>query len=393
MTDLQQHFGAALPEIRGWRRAFHADPELSLGTARTAARIAELLGSFGCDAIFRDVGENAVVGVIRGKEGPGVIGLRADTDALPMQEQNGFGHASATPGRMHACGHDGHTAMLLGAARHLAAERSFPGTVVLIFQPGEEDATGSRAMIEAGLMERFGIQEVYSMHNWPGIEAGSFAIRQGPFFASTDHFDIVVTGRGGHGAKPHYTIDPVAAACDLVGSLQMIVSRNADPTLQAVISVTSFETSSTAYNIIPDQVHLRGTARTLDGGQQDMIERRMREVCEGAARQSGAEIAFDYRRKNPVVRNAPAQTEAARQAARAVSGGCAEAGYNLGGDDFAFMLEERPGAYILIGNGPSAAVHNPLYDFNDDIIPAGCAWWVALASERLAALAGAPEAV
>jgi hippurate hydrolase len=304
-------------------------------------------------------------------------------DALPIKEATGLDYASSVPGAMHACGHDGHTAMLLGAAQYLAETRNFGGTAVVIFQPAEEGGGGGREMCQDGLMERFGIEEVYGMHNWPGVPTGRFAIRPGPFFAATDLFEIAVTGRGGHAAKPQETVDPIVAASQIVTALQSIASRNADPVGQIVVSVTSIESSSTAYNVIPQSVQMKGTVRTLDSDLRDLAETRLTALAEGVARAFGAQADVTYRRNYPVMVNTEDQTAFAAEVAEAVGGACDTAPLVMGGEDFAYMLEERPGAYILVGNGDTASVHHPEYDFNDAAIPAGCSWWAELVERRL----------
>lgn len=375
------------PEITEWRRDIHQHPEILFDTQRTSAMVADKLRSFGVDEVVTGIGRTGVVAVIKGKSTSSgkTIGLRADMDALPIQEQTGLEYASKTPGAMHACGHDGHTAMLLGAAKYLSETRNFDGTAVVIFQPAEEGGGGGKEMCDDGMMERFGIDEVYGMHNWPQMPAGQFAIRSGPFFAASDMFDIKITGKGGHAAKPQETVDPTVVASHLVLALQSIVSRNANPVDQMVVSVTSFETSSTAYNVIPEAVHLRGTVRTLSAEMRDVAEKRLIELAEGTAAAFGATADAEYRRTYPVMSNSETQTEFAAKVAESVSGACAQADLVMGGEDFSFMLEERPGAYILIGNGDTAAVHNPNYNFNDDAIPAGCSWWAEIIEQRMPA--------
>ena len=382
---VKNRFAEMLPEITAWRRDLHANPELMFDTHRTAGIVADKLRAFGCDEVAEGVGCTGVVGVIRGrKTGSGrVVGLRADMDALPIDEATGVAHASTVAGRMHACGHDGHTAMLLGAARYLAETRNFDGTVVVIFQPAEEGGGGGKVMCDDGLMERWGIQEVYGMHNWPGLPVGRFAIRAGGFFAATDEFDITITGKGGHAAKPHDTVDPSVVAAQTVLALQSIVARSVDPVDQAVVSVTAMETSSTAYNVIPQSVRLRGTVRTLDSDVRALVEPRLIELAEGTAQAFGAVAEVDYRKGYPVMVNAADQTDFAAEVAHGVSGQCDWAPLVMGGEDFAYMLQERPGAYILVGNGDTAMVHHPEYDFNDETIPAGCSWWAGIAEQRM----------
>ena len=373
------------PEIAAWRRHLHENPELLFDTHRTSAFVAEKLREFGCDEVVEGIGRTGVVGIIEGK-GPGrTIGLRADMDALPIHEQTGAEWASKTDGAMHACGHDGHTAMLLGAAKHLAQTRGFSGRVAVIFQPAEEGGGGGREMCKDGMMDRWSIDEVYGMHNWPGKPAGSFAIRPGAFFAATDVFEIAVEGKGGHAAKPQDAVDTTVMAAQMVIAIQTIASRNVDPVKNVVVSVTSFETSSKAFNVIPQRVTLKGTVRTMDPEVRDLTERRMGEICAGVAATYGGTARVDYQRNYPVMVNHEAETEHAIEAARAVAGDCDHAPLVMGGEDFAFMLEERPGAYILVGNGDTAPVHHPEYDFNDEAIPAGASWWVEIAERRLAA--------
>lgn len=382
---VKNRFAELHADITAWRRDIHAHPELLFDTHRTSALVAEKLAAFGCDEVVTGLGRTGVVGVIKGREtGSGrVVGLRADMDALPIEEQTGLDYASETAGKMHACGHDGHTAMLLGAAQYLAETRNFNGTVVVIFQPAEEGGGGGKEMCDDGLMDRFGVQEVYGMHNWPGMPLGAFSIRPGPFFAATDKIEIVVEGKGGHAAKPQQTVDPSVVAAHLVTALQTIVSRNADPVEQIVVSVTSMESSSHAFNVIPSSVRLAGTVRTLSNDMRDLAETRMGTLCRHIGEAFGAEIRLDYERNYPVMANHAEQTEFAADVARKVGGDCAEAPLIMGGEDFAFMLEERPGAYILMGNGDSAPVHHPEYNFSDEAIPMGCSWWAEVAESRM----------
>ena len=386
---VKNRFAELQPEIAAWRRDLHEHPEILFETHRTSATVAEKLRAFGCDEVTEGIGRTGVVGVIRGRTNTSgrTIGLRADMDALPIHEQTGLPYASRTPGAMHACGHDGHTAMLLGAAKYLAETRNFDGTVIVIFQPAEEGGGGGREMCADGMIDRWNIDEVYGMHNWPGKPVGSFAIRAGAFFAATDQFEIVIEGKGGHAAKPHETVDSTVISAHLVLALQTIVSRNADPVGQIVVSVTSFETSSKAFNVIPQRVTLRGTVRTLSREMRDLAERRLKAIAESTATTFGATAAINYMRGYPVMVNSDEQTAFAADVARAVSGACDEAPLVMGGEDFAYMLEERPGAYILVGNGDTAMVHHPEYNFNDEAIPAGCSWWAEVVERRLPARA------
>ena len=382
---VKNRFAELHDDITAWRRDLHEHPEILFETHRTSATVAEKLRAFGCDEVVEGIGRTGVVGVITGRSTASgkVVGLRADMDALPIHEQTGLEYASKTPDAMHACGHDGHTAMLLGAARYLAETRNFDGTVVVIFQPAEEGGGGGREMCEDGMMARWGIQEVYGMHNWPGVPTGTFAIRSGPFFAATDLLEIEVEGLGGHAAKPHETIDTTVVTAHIITALQTIVSRNADPVGNIVVSITSMETSSKAFNVIPQRVNMLGTVRTLSNELRDLAEKRVGEICEGVAASFGAVARVTYTRNYPVMVNHAEQTEFAADVARSISGQCDEAPLVMGGEDFAFMLEERPGAYILVGNGDTAMVHHPLYNFNDDAIPAGCSWWAEIAEQRM----------
>jgi hippurate hydrolase len=381
----KNRFAEMQPEITAWRRDIHQHPEILFEVHRTAGLVAERLRAFGCDEVVTGLGRTGVVGVIRGRKSASgkVVGLRADMDALPIEEATGAPHASKTPGAMHACGHDGHTAMLLGAAKYLAETRNFDGTVLVIFQPAEEGGGGGREMCADGMMDRWNVTEVYGLHNWPGRPVGSFSIRSGTFFAATDTFEITVEGKGGHAAKPQETVDPTVTSAHLVLALQSIVSRNSDPVSQIVVSVTAIESSSKAFNVIPSRVTLRGTVRTMSRENRDMAEARVKAIAEATCMAYGATAHVSYHRGYPVMANHEAQTDFAREVARSVSGQCDEARLVMGGEDFAYMLEERPGAYILLGNGDTAPVHHPAYDFNDEAIPAGCSWFAGIAEARM----------
>jgi hippurate hydrolase len=383
---VKNRFAEMLPEITAWRRDFHEHPELLFDVHRTAGRVADLLRSFGCDEVVTGIGRTGVVGVIRGRTDTSgrVIGLRADMDALPIHEATGVPYASRTPGKMHACGHDGHTAMLLGAAKYLAETRNFDGTAVVIFQPAEEGGGGGREMVADGMITRFGIQEVYGMHNMPGIPVGHFAIRPGAVMAAADQFDITVTGKGGHAAKPHDCIDTTVVAAHIIVALQTIASRNVDPMAQVVVSVCTVATDSTAHNVIPQVVTMKGTVRTMDHKVQDFVERRIGEIVEGTALALGARAEVDYRRGYPVTVNTPANTGFAAAVAREVSGHIdTDTPPLMGAEDFSFMLNERPGAYIFVGNGDSAMVHHPAYDFDDNAIPFGASWYAGMVESRM----------
>ncbi|WP_037081673.1 M20 aminoacylase family protein [Neorhizobium vignae] len=373
-------------EVSEWRRYLHENPEILYEVENTASFVEQKLKEFGVDEVVPGIGRTGVVGIIRGK-GPGgrTIGLRADMDALPLTEITGKPWASKAPGKMHACGHDGHTSMLLGAAKYLAETRNFNGTVALIFQPAEEGGAGALAMVEDGMMERFGIDEVYGMHNMPGIPLGQFAIRKGGIMAAPDRFTITIKGRGGHAAQPHKTIDPIFIGSQLVGSLQAIAARNADPVHSIVISVTRFD-AGTAYNIIPDQATLWGTVRTLSEETRDLAENRIRQIVEGIVSAHGATSEIDYYRQCPVTFNHDLETDHAIGVAAEVVGASnvdTNVEPTMAGEDFAFMLKRRPGAFIFIGNGDTAALHNPHYDFDDEAISYGISYWVRLAEQRL----------
>ncbi len=367
-------------EIVGWRRDFHAHPELLYDVHRTAGRVAELLRSFGVDEVVEGIGRTGVVGVIRGR-GPGkTIGLRADMDALPIVERSGAPHASATPGKMHACGHDGHTAMLLGAARYLAETRNFDGNAVLVFQPAEEGGAGGKAMVDDGLMERFGIEEVYGMHNMPGLPKGGFAMRTGGIMAASDKFDIVIEGKGGHAARPQHAVDPVAIAAQLIVTLQTLVSRNVDPMRSAVLSFTMFHAGD-AFNIIPQRVELAGTVRTLDEDVRALMETRLKDVTIGLVTTLGGQAAVNYQRGYPVTVNAAEAVDYAAGIAASVAGEervDTNTDPSMAGEDFSYMLQARPGAFIFLGTGPGPELHSDTYDFNDEVIPVGVSYWVRL---------------
>jgi hippurate hydrolase len=377
------------PDIAAWRRDIHEHPELLYDVRRTAAFVADRLREFGCDEIATGLGRTGVVGVIKGRRPAGdggvkVIGLRADMDALPIQEETNLPYASKTPGKMHACGHDGHTAMLLGAARYLAETRNFAGEAVVIFQPAEEGGAGAAAMIKDGLMDRFRVDQVYGMHNVPGIPLGSFAIRPGPIMAATDAVDFRIEGHGGHAARPHLCVDPVLAGSQLVIALQSIVSRNVDPLESAVISVCEFHAGSTR-NVIPQTVELGGTVRTLKADMRDLVEKRIREVAAGVAQVTGTRIDVKFQRGYPVTVNHAGQTETAIRIAKEIAGdnNVHETPPMMGAEDFSYMLEARPGAFIFVGNGDSAGLHHPAYNFNDDAIVYGTSYWIRLVENTL----------
>jgi amidohydrolase len=379
--------GDMQPEIAAWRQDIHAHPELQFDVHRTAGVVAEKLKAFGCDEVATGIGRTGVVGVIRGKAGQGnrTIGLRADMDALPITEATGLPYASTNSGKMHACGHDGHTAMLLGAAKYLAETRNFAGTAVVIFQPAEEGGGGGREMVKDGMMDRFGIEEVYGMHNYPGLPVGSFALRPGPLMASADRLYIDIEGLGGHAARPHVSIDTVLVGAQLINQIQSVVSRNVDPLESAVVSICQFH-AGTADNIIPQTAKLSGTARSLSPKVRDLLEKRLHEIVEGTAKLYGAKAKLTYKRDYPVTVNHERQTAFAAEVAREVVGK-ERVDINMapvmGAEDFSFMLEARPGAFIFVGNGDSAGLHHPAYNFNDEAIPVGSTYWVKLVETAL----------
>ena len=376
-------------EITAWRRDLHQHPEVLFDVHRTAGIVAEKLRAFGVDEIVTGLGRTGVVGIINGKTNNSgkTVGLRADMDALTVTEKTGAAYASTIPGKMHACGHDGHTAMLLGAAKYLAETRNFDGRVALIFQPAEEGGGGGKVMIEDGLVEKFDIAEIYGMHNWPGMPVGHFGIRHGGIMAATDRFYITITGQGGHAARPQQTVDPIIVAAQLVTALQTIVSRNLDPLESAVLSVTMIEAGE-ADNVISQTAKITGTVRTLDGAVQDFIEARLNEIVPQFAQSFGASAEIRYARGYPVTVNSPAEADFAADVASEIAGAervDRNVPPSMGGEDFSFMLNERPGAYIFLGNGNTSELHTDTYDFNDDAIPVGTSYWVRLAETALKA--------
>jgi hippurate hydrolase len=374
-------------EITAWRRDLHAHPELLYDVHRTAGSVADKLRAFGCDEVVTGIGQTGVVGVIRGRKSGGqTIGLRADMDALPIEEATGLPYASTAPGKMHACGHDGHTAMLLGAARYLAETRNFGGTAVLIFQPAEEGGAGGKAMVDDGLISRFGLSEVYGMHNYPGMPVGAFGIRPGPMMAAADYITIDIEGNGAHAARPHLGIDPVVVGAHMITAMQTVVSRNVDPLKSAVVSITMVQAGNTD-NVIPQTVRLRGTARSLTEDIRALLEERLHAIVEHTAAAFGAKARLKYRRNYPVLVNHERQTEFAARVAREIAGEGrvdTELPPMMGAEDFSFMLNERPGAFIWVGNGDSAGLHHPKYNFNDEAIPFGTSYWVKLVETALA---------
>lgn len=378
-----------LYKLTAIRRDIHAHPELAFAEHRTADLVARHLEALGLE-VHRGLGGTGVVGVLRGGRGLRAIGLRADMDALPITERNAFAHRSTTDGCMHACGHDGHTTMLLGAAEELAANPDFDGIVYFLFQPAEEGEGGALAMIEDGLFERFPMEAVFGMHNWPGLPAGSFAVHAGPVMASADRFDITVLGHGAHAAMPHLGADPVTAAAALVQAVQTIVSRNLDPADSAVVSVTQFHAGE-AYNVIPDRAELSGTVRAFSVAVQDAVEARLRTLCDGIAAGFGVKVDFAYRRGYPPTINTAPEAAVCVEVARGLVGDAAvdtAARPSMGAEDFAYFLQRKPGAYVWLGNGPGeggCTLHNPHYDFNDDILPVGVAYWAELVRHLLPA--------
>ena len=385
---------ATAPEIQALRRDIHAHPELCFKEERTSELIARTLEGWGIP-VHRGLGTTGVVGIIKNGTSDRAVGLRADIDALPMTEHNKFPHASTFPGKMHACGHDGHTAMLLSAAKHLATNRNFDGTVYLVFQPAEEGGGGAREMIKDGLFKLFPMEAMFGAHNWPGMPAGAFALKSGPVFASSNEFKITLRGKGAHGAMPHLGIDPVPVACQLVQGFQTIISRNKKPLDAGVISVTMIHAGE-ATNVVPDSCELQGTVRTFTLELLDMIEQRMKTMSEATAAAFECTVEFAFKRNYPPTINHPAETEFVRRVLSEMVGGeqVQEFEPTMGAEDFSYFLLEKPGCYFLIGNGDGThrhgghglgpcTLHNPSYDFNDDLIPLGGSMWVRLAEAWL----------
>ena len=377
-------------ELQTLRRDLHAHPELAFEENRTSGLVAEKLAGWGIE-VHRGLAKTGVVGVIRGRQATGrAVGLRADMDCLPVQEANGFAHKSKNAGRMHACGHDGHTTMLLGAARYLAETRAFDGTAYVIFQPAEEGGGGGQVMVREGLFERFPANEIYALHNWPGLPPGKMAVRAGPVMAATDEVQITVRGRGGHGAMPHLAVDPVVAAAHIISALQTVASRNVNPIDSVVVSICSMQTSQVgAFNIIPERVTLIGTVRTFRPQTRDLAERRVKEIAIKIAEGFGAAADIAYSRGYPATVNSAREAEFAAHVGRRVFGEenvVTEHEPTMGGEDFSYMLLERPGAYVFLGQGGlehGCMLHNPAYDFNDEVIPLGAGYLAALVEEAL----------
>lgn len=380
-------FDKQLTELSAWRRDFHAHPEITFDVHRTAGLVAERLQEMGVDHVFTGIGKTGVVAVIKGKKTSSnkVIGLRADMDALPMQEQTNLTYASKIEGRMHACGHDGHTTMLLGAARYLSETREFDGTVVLIFQPAEEAEGGGLAMVQDGLMDRFGIQSVFALHTAPGLPIGHFSTRRGGIMGSADQFEVHITGKGCHAAFPHEGLDPAVAVAQIIQGFQTIVSRSVNASTQHVVSITQIH-MGTADNVIAETARISGTVRSLSSEARALGKQRMHDICAGVATATGTEVHLDYMDDLPVTENDPTQTDHAIYAASKLVGSEAvddNQTPTMGGEDFSFMLEQRPGNFMLIGNGDSAALHNPAFDFNDDALVFGCAYFATLIETQL----------
>ncbi len=377
-------------EMTEWRRDIHQHPELKFEENRTSDLVAAKLEEFGIE-IHRGLAKTGVVGTIRNGDGPS-IGLRADMDALPLEEKNTFKHASSNPGKMHACGHDGHTAMLLGAAKHLAASKNFRGTVNLIFQPAEEGGGGGELMIKEGLFEMFPVDSVYGLHNWPGMPAGTFGVGSGPIMAAADMFDLTINGRGGHAAFPDQCIDPIVVASQVVSALQTITSRNTHPVDSVVISVTQIHAGD-AYNVIPDSVRMYGTVRTFQTETRDKIPSSMLRVAEGVCAAYGTTCELNYMSGYPATINSVPETEISAKAVVDLLGEdkiILNPTPSMGAEDFSYMLEARPGCYVWLGIGPGKGeagcmLHSSRYDFNDDVLPTGASYWVKLVENELPA--------
>ena len=382
---IKNRFAELYPTIVEWRHDFHRNPELQYELPKTAAKVADLLRSFGCDEVVEGVGKSGVVGVIHGQVDTSrrVIGLRADMDALPIDEKSDVLYKSEVPGVMHACGHDGHTSMLLGAAQYLCETRNFDGKAAVIFQPAEEGGAGAKAMIDDGLVTRFNIDEFYGIHNMPGIETGKFAIRQGPLMASADRFKIILTGKGGHAAMPHLAVDTTLVAAQILVNLNLIVSRSIDPLKRVVVTAGTFKTDSSALNVIANTVELEGSVRSLDEDMRDLVQERLSQVAEGTAAANQCEITIEYERGYPITDNNEEATQHAISVASSVSEVDTDIPPIMPSEDFAYMLMEKPGAFIFLGNGDSQMLHNPEYIFDDEAIPFGSSWYAGMVEERL----------
>ena len=382
---IKNRFAELYPTIVEWRHDFHRNPELQYELPKTAAKVADLLRSFGCDEVVEGVGKSGVVGVIYGQVDTSrrVIGLRADMDALPIDEKSDVLYKSEVPGVMHACGHDGHTAMLLGAAQYLCETRNFDGKAAVIFQPAEEGGAGAKAMIDDGLITRFNIDEFYGIHNMPGIETGKFAIRQGPLMASADRFKIILRGKGGHAAMPHLAVDTTLVAAQILVNLNLIVSRSIDPLKRVVVTAGTFKTDSSALNVIANTVELEGSVRSLDEDMRDLVQERLSQVAEGTAAANQCDITIEYERGYPITDNNEEATQHAISVASSVSEVDTDTPPIMPSEDFAYMLMEKPGAFIFLGNGDSQMLHNPEYIFDDEAIPFGSSWYAGMVEERL----------
>jgi len=382
---IKNRFAELFPQIVNWRHDFHRNPELQYELPKTAGKVADLLREFGCDEVVEGIGKMGVVGIVCGQvdKSGRVIGLRADMDALPISEKSGVSYTSEIPGVMHACGHDGHTSMLLGAAKYLCETRNFDGKAAVIFQPAEEGGAGAKAMIDDGLVSRFGIDEFYGIHNMPGIKTGTFAIRKGPIMASADRFKIMLTGKGGHAGMPHLAVDTTLVAAQILVSLNLIVSRSVDPLKRVVITAGTFKTDSSALNVIANKVELEGSVRSLDEDMRELVQERLCEVAEGTAAANQCEIKIEYERGYPITDNNDAATQHAIAVASAVSEVDTDTPPIMPSEDFSYMLNEKPGAFIFLGNGDSQMLHHPEYIFDDEAIPFGSSWYAGMVEERL----------